>query len=59
MRARTLERLAATDLSPDGLDPLVRHGFVHAMVVQHEHQHVETMLAAVQQEAEAAVASGR
>jgi iron(II)-dependent oxidoreductase len=48
VRARTLERLAAADLDPHGPDPLLREGFVHNMVVQHEHQHIETLLAAVQ-----------
>jgi iron(II)-dependent oxidoreductase len=48
VRARSAERLAVADLSPDAADPLLRHGFVHNMVVQHEHQHDETMLATVQ-----------
>lgn len=47
VRANALELLAGADLSADGPDPLLRHGFVHDMVVQHEHQHAETMLAAV------------
>ena len=29
-------------------DPLLAHGFVYGMVVQHEHQHDETMLATIQ-----------
>ncbi len=48
VRAHTLEILASADLSPEASDPLLRHGFVHDMVVQHEHQHAETLLAAVQ-----------
>ena len=48
VRARALERLAASDLDPSGPDRLLRHGFVQAMVVQHEQQHIETLLAAVQ-----------
>lgn len=48
VRARALEVLAVADLSPDAEDPLLRHGFVHNMVVQHEHQHDETLLATVQ-----------
>ena len=48
VRARALEHLAGADLAPDGPDPLLRHGFVHRMVAQHEHQHAETLLAAVQ-----------
>jgi gamma-glutamyl hercynylcysteine S-oxide synthase len=47
VRARTLELLSRADLGDDA-EPLVRHGFVHAMVVQHEHQHDETMLATIQ-----------
>jgi iron(II)-dependent oxidoreductase len=48
VRARALDHLAGADLASDGPDPLLRHGFVHNMVVQHEHQHDETLLAAVQ-----------
>lgn len=48
VRSRALHRLSTADLSPDGPDPLLRHGFVHAMVVQHEHQHAETTLATIQ-----------
>ena len=36
-----------TDLSADG-GPLLAGGFVYGMVVQHEHQHDETMLAPLQ-----------
>jgi iron(II)-dependent oxidoreductase len=48
VRTAALERLALADLDPDGPDPLLRHGVVHHMVVQHEHQHDETLLATVQ-----------
>lgn len=48
VRERALELLADADLSPDNPDPLLAHGFVHQMVVQHEAQHAETMLAAIQ-----------
>jgi iron(II)-dependent oxidoreductase len=48
VRERALARLACADLAPDGPDPLLRHGFVHQMVAQHEHQHAETLLAAIQ-----------
>lgn len=48
VRARALERLAGADLGPDGPEPLLRDGLVHSMVVQHEHQHDETLLAAIQ-----------
>ena len=43
VRARVLEHLQATRLDDD--DPLLGRGFVYGMVVQHEHQHDETMLA--------------
>jgi len=48
VRAQALDRLAGADLGPDVAEPLLRHGFVHSMVAQHEHQHTETILAAVQ-----------
>jgi iron(II)-dependent oxidoreductase len=50
VRGRALEHLDAADL--DGPDaqgrPLLAGGFVYGMVVQHEHQHDETMLATLQ-----------
>ena len=46
VRTRVLDALATLDL--DGDDPLLRDGFVYGMVVQHEHQHDETMLATIQ-----------
>jgi gamma-glutamyl hercynylcysteine S-oxide synthase len=46
VRSRVLDALATIDL--DGDDPLLRDGFVYGMVVQHEHQHDETMLATIQ-----------
>jgi iron(II)-dependent oxidoreductase len=46
VREEALGLLDGLDL--DGDDPLLRDGFVHAMVVQHEHQHDETMLATLQ-----------
>ncbi|MBD0349171.1 MAG: ergothioneine biosynthesis protein EgtB [Thermoleophilia bacterium] len=45
VHARALALLERVDF--DG-DPLLRDGFVYGMVVQHEHQHVETMLATLQ-----------
>lgn len=45
VRARVLARLAS---DTDWSDPSRRADFVHAMVVQHEHQHDETMLATLQ-----------
>ena len=45
VRRRALDVLAGIDLDAD---ELTRHGFVHEMVVQHEHQHDETMLATLQ-----------
>jgi gamma-glutamyl hercynylcysteine S-oxide synthase len=46
VRSRVLDVLATIDLDAD--DPLIRDGFVYGMVVQHEHQHDETMLATIQ-----------
>jgi iron(II)-dependent oxidoreductase len=46
VRARVLEHLHRVDLTAD--DPLLRDAFVYGMVVQHEHQHDETMLATIQ-----------
>src|SRR3954454_14010868 len=43
VRERAIDRLDAVAL--DGAEPLLQHGFVYGMVVQHEHQHDETMLA--------------
>ncbi len=48
VRARALDRLQRSDFGPSSTDPLLRHGFVHRMVAQHEHQHAETLLAAIQ-----------
>ncbi|HEY7134377.1 MAG TPA: ergothioneine biosynthesis protein EgtB [Acidimicrobiia bacterium] len=45
VRERTLDVLDRVQL--DG-DPLLRDAFVYGMVVQHEHQHDETMLATLQ-----------
>ena len=47
VRARALAVLDEVDLSERG-DRLNAHGFVWDMVVQHEHQHNETMLQALQ-----------
>lgn len=46
VRARALDVLDRVDLR--GGAPLLRDGFVYGMVAQHEHQHVETMLATLQ-----------
>jgi iron(II)-dependent oxidoreductase len=46
VRERVLESLGRERFADD--DPLTRGGFVHRMIVQHEHQHVETMLATLQ-----------
>jgi gamma-glutamyl hercynylcysteine S-oxide synthase len=48
VRSRVLDGLATIDLDADADDPLLRDGFVYGMVVQHEHQHDETMLATIQ-----------
>src|SRR5439155_15411710 len=46
VRKRALDVLAHIDLD-DG-EPLLAGGFVYGMVVQHEHQHDETILATLQ-----------
>ena len=46
VRGRALDALERADL--DSGRPLVTGGFVYGMVVQHEHQHDETMLATLQ-----------
>jgi iron(II)-dependent oxidoreductase len=46
VRERVLEVLERVEL--DGDDPLLADGFVYGMVVQHEHQHAETLLATLQ-----------
>jgi iron(II)-dependent oxidoreductase len=46
VRAQALANLEAANL--DGSDPLTRDGFVFEMVIQHEYQHEETMLATLQ-----------
>lgn len=47
VRERSLEVLAAADLGDDA-DPLTRRGFAFEMVVEHEAQHTETVLQALQ-----------
>ena len=46
VRERALAVLDRVDLRSGA--PLLHDGFVYGMVVQHEHQHVETMLATIQ-----------
>jgi gamma-glutamyl hercynylcysteine S-oxide synthase len=46
VRARAFDVLDEIEL--DGGDPLLAGGFVYGMVVQHEHQHDETLLATLQ-----------
>ena len=46
VRSRVLDVLDDVALQPD--DPLLDEAFVYGMVVQHEHQHDETMLATLQ-----------
>jgi iron(II)-dependent oxidoreductase len=46
IRERVLERLQRVDLESN--DPLLRHGYVYQMVLQHEYQHNETMLQTLQ-----------
>ncbi|HUS61813.1 MAG TPA: ergothioneine biosynthesis protein EgtB [Acidimicrobiales bacterium] len=47
VRGRVLDVLERADLD-DGSSGLLRDGYVYRMVVQHEHQHDETMLATLQ-----------
>ncbi len=47
VRERSLDVLAAADLGDDA-DPLTRDGFAFEMVVEHEAQHTETVLQALQ-----------
>ena len=47
VRVRTLAALDEEDF--DAADPLRRGGYAHAMVAQHEHQHNETILQALQE----------
>lgn len=46
VRQRALALLEEVDLESD--DPLLKEGFVYDLVIQHEHQHDETILQAVQ-----------
>src|SRR5262245_168411 len=46
VRARTFELLERVDLNAS--DALLHDAFVYGMVIQHEHQHDETMLATIQ-----------
>ncbi|CAN5753600.1 ergothioneine biosynthesis protein EgtB [soil metagenome] len=46
VRGRVLDTLEKIELSP--ANPLLADGYVYGMVIQHEHQHDETMLATLQ-----------
>lgn len=46
VRGRVLDTLEKIDLDP--VNPLLADGYVYGMVIQHEHQHDETMLATLQ-----------
>ncbi len=48
VRGRVLDTLERRPPDVDGPPPLLRDGFVYGMVIQHEHQHDETMLATLQ-----------
>ncbi len=48
VRGRVLDALEQADLDAGDGRPLLAGGFVYGMVVQHEHQHDETMLATLQ-----------
>lgn len=45
VRTEVLALLDRADIGPDASDPLLVDGFVYGMVIQHEHQHDETLLA--------------
>jgi iron(II)-dependent oxidoreductase len=45
VRAEVLALLERLDLSATAANPLVANGFVYGMVIQHEHQHDETLVA--------------
>jgi iron(II)-dependent oxidoreductase len=45
VRDEVLALLAGADLRPDSEQRLLADGFVYGMVIQHEHQHDETLLA--------------
>src|SRR5437773_9388794 len=46
IRSRTLDRLATVEFDRD--NPLLRDGYVYALVLQHEYQHNETILQTLQ-----------
>jgi gamma-glutamyl hercynylcysteine S-oxide synthase len=46
VRSRVLDVLDEVELDPD--DPLLRDAFVYGLIVQHEYQHQETILATLQ-----------
>ncbi|MFP5318438.1 MAG: ergothioneine biosynthesis protein EgtB [Acidimicrobiia bacterium] len=48
VRGRVLDSLGRVRFDGAGAPPLLKDGFVHGMVIQHEHQHDETMLATLQ-----------
>jgi iron(II)-dependent oxidoreductase len=48
VRADVLALLDGVDLSSSATEPLLRDGFVYGMVIQHEHQHNETLVATLQ-----------
>src|SRR5215813_4620847 len=56
VRARALEHLSQLDEDAvRGAGPLLAGGYVYGMVAQHEHQHVETLLATLQLATDAAL----
>jgi len=48
VRGVALDVLDGVDLEREGGNPLLNDGFVYGMVIQHEHQHDETILATLQ-----------
>jgi iron(II)-dependent oxidoreductase len=55
VRDAVLELLATLDVGDRPDRPLLHHGFVYGMVLQHEHQHDETLLATHQLRGEQAI----
>ena len=55
-RDDVLALLNRVDLAPDNPDALLADGFVYGMVIQHEHQHDETLVATLQLMGERALA---
>jgi iron(II)-dependent oxidoreductase len=55
VRAEVLDLLERVDISATSPEPLLADGFVYGMVIQHEHQHDETLVATRQLMGERAI----